>query len=122
MIHFTAAAAVLDPNIFLQVASLVPEGDLSLKPPGGCPETVRQVMESCWQRDPSLRLTFGQILQRIEEAAPERGNKPPSSHSNPTYGATASPPAPGVEERPAGGGGGQGQCETEPNEEGRDQT
>ncbi len=82
-----------------QVATLVPEGDLSLKPPGGCPETIARVMESCWERDASKRPSFAEIVRRLEEA-PDRNQEPgpppppppPSTgccHSNPTYDASS---------------------------------
>ena len=67
---------------FSQVATLVPEGEIRLSPPNGCPETLGQVMCSCWRRDPAERPSFTEVVKTLEEASAAAAA---ASHSNPTY-------------------------------------
>ncbi|CAK9820474.1 Tyrosine-protein kinase transmembrane receptor Ror [Anthophora plagiata] len=50
-----------------EVVKLIFQG-IMLIPPEGCPPFVCQLMRECWKTDPKDRITFPEILERLEKA------------------------------------------------------
>lgn len=63
-----------------QVATLVPDGKISLKVPEGCPDLLKSIMTACWRPEPDERTSFEDIISELEEVSQL------FFHSNPAYG------------------------------------
>ena len=59
---------------------LVPTGMAQLHAPAGCPDLLKLILESCCQRSPENRISFAEIIQRLEESVSQL-----FAHSNPGY-------------------------------------
>ena len=77
----TTTATTKINNGFLQVLKLILQNVL-LPPPSMAPPLIRQLLDGCWKTQPSERMTFAQISQRlgsvvIEDAEAEADAEPP---------------------------------------------
>ena len=54
-------------------------------PPEGCPDVIKGLMLSCWEKCPMDRITFSKIVEQLSDD----NLKVSMAHSNPSYGKAA---------------------------------